>query len=373
MSTHPFFPWKVLAAASAALVLSACGSNGGGGSAAAANQLYSMTNATANTVVHMSRGSDGSLTVVDSFGSGGAGTNTGPDPLISQGSIVLSTDHRMLFAVNAQSNSVSSFSINPADGGLTLEAVNATSGSKPVSLAYANDKLYVLFQASRTVEAYKVSRGVLGASLGSISLPTAPAGTNPTQIELSTDQKYLVVNAGTAGDQVVTYALNADGSINPAPTTTTVTSPFNTVFVSANLALITNAGNHSLQPFGFSNGNLTAISDPVVGDPNGVPCWLVVTPDHKFAYAGNGGSGTISSFTVASNGTVTLLNAQAANEGIAVAGDSWISADGKYLYSAYLAAGKVFAYAIGADGSLTRVGSPAVVTSGNSMQGLVGL
>ena len=371
MMTFPSSLWRALAAASAALMLSACG--GSGGSSVATNQLYAMTNTTANTVVHMRRGSDGALTVVDAFATGGAGTNTGPDPLVSQGSIVLSSDHRMLFAVNAASNSVSSFSINPASGGLTLEAVNDTSGNKPVSLAYANDKLYVLFQVSRTVEAYKVNQGVLGASLGSISLPTAASGTNPTQIALSTDQKYVVVNAGTAGNQVVTYALNADGSIHPTPTTTTVTSPFNTVFVTADLALITNASNHSLQPFGFSNGNLTAISAPVVGDPNGVPCWLVVTSDHKFAYAGNGGSGTISSFTVASNGTVTLLNAQAADEGIAVAGDSWISADGKYLYSAYLAAGKVLAYAIGADGSLTQVGSPAVVTTGNTMQGLVGL
>ena len=89
---------------------------------------------------------------------------------------------------------------------------------------------------------------------------------------------------------------------------------------------------------------------------------------------GNGG-GTISSFSVSSTGALTLLNATAANEGIAVAGDSWISKDGKFLYTAYLKNGTVIAYAINSDGSLTKVGTPAsIVTNGSgTMQGLAGI
>ena len=56
-----------------------------------------------------------------------------------------------------------------------------------------------------------------------------------------------------------------------------------------------------------------------------------------------------------------------------MAGDSWISADGKFLYTAYLAAGQVISYAIAKDGSLTKVGKQAVVTPGNTMQGLAGM
>jgi hypothetical protein len=39
------------------------------------------------------------------------------------------------------------------------------------------------------------------------------------------------------------------------------------------------------------------------------------------------GSGTIVSYSVGTSGSLTLLNAKAANESIAVAGDSWISDD----------------------------------------------
>jgi len=69
----------------------------------------------------------------------------------------------------------------------------------------------------------------------------------------------------------------------------------------------------------------------------------------------------------------------AANEGLAVVGDSWISADGKYLYSTYLKDGSVVAYSInGSTGALTKVGAKVQVTPANGsvsspMQGLVGL
>lgn len=362
-------------ALAAAAVLAACGGGSDDAEPAvptAANQLYTQTNLSANTVVHLARNADGTLTLRNSVATGGAGTNTGADPLVSQNSLIVTPDHRTLFTVNAASNSVSAFAIDPATGDLSLLAHNATTGTFPVSLAYKEGLLYVLFQGSQTVQAYAVKNGVLGTSLGSYNI--IGAGPKPTQITLSPQGDYLTVSAGTVSNELVAFPVGTDGRLGTAlASTADVQSPFAGVFVNATTFLSTSAGIHALQALRFSAGGFTAINTPLVGDAAGVPCWLVVTPDGRYAYTGNGGSGSISAYRIASDGSLTLLNAQAANEGIAVAGDSWISTDGKFLYTAYLAAGQVLAYAIQADGSLTKVGAPAVVTTGNTMQGLAGI
>jgi hypothetical protein len=67
------------------------------------------TNTTANAIVHMGTRPDGSLTLRNTISTGGAGSNTGPDPLRSQYSVITTPDSKTLFAVNAGDNSVSSF------------------------------------------------------------------------------------------------------------------------------------------------------------------------------------------------------------------------------------------------------------------------
>ncbi len=362
----------LIALAALASLLAACGGGGDDPVTPTTHHLYTETNVTANSIAHLVRAADGSVTLKNAFATGGAGTNTGADPLVSQNAVIVTDDHKTLFAVNAASNSVSAFAIDAATGDLTLQAHNATTGNFPVSLAHRNGKLYVLFQGSHTVQAFSTNSGNLGAALGSWDIPNA--GPKPTQITISPDGKYLVASAGTASNALVSYPIQTDGTLGTAVATTTgIVSPFAGVFLNNSVFLSSVAAGHALQSLNFSAGAFSANGTPVVGDPAGAPCWLVITPDGRFAYTGDGGSGTIVSYTVSSTGALTLMNAKAANENIAVAGDSWISADGKFLYTAYLAAGQVFAYAIGSDGSLTKVGSPVTVTPGNTMQGLTGL
>src|SRR3989442_14378629 len=84
-------------------------------SGAAAGAVYALTNSPAgNAVVAYQRGADGSLTPAGSFPTGGMGMAG----LSSQGAVIVSDDHQLLFAVNAASNSISSFRIRP--GGLYL-------------------------------------------------------------------------------------------------------------------------------------------------------------------------------------------------------------------------------------------------------------
>jgi len=378
----------------AAGILSACGGSSTTTPAAtptppapvAMNQLYTQTNEQANVIVHMSRNADGSLTVQNRVFTGGIGTNgvkfgdttntSVPDSLVSQNSVVISSDHSTLFAVNAGNNTVSTFAIDPTTGNLTLKRVNTTAGVFPTSLAFNNGHLYVSFEGgSEKLQAYNVSGDGALTLIGAYAVPAnANNPVSPTQVTLSPNGTFLYVSAGTGSNAVASYAVNADGTLGSSTLNTSgIVSPFAGTFVNNSLYLSTDIADKALAAFSVNGGTLTPIGTPLTSAQAG-PCWLVVTPNGQFAYVGNG-SGPISSYTIASNGTLTLKNATEAKDSAKVAGDSWISPDGKFLYTAYLADDEVIAYSIGSDGTLTKVGSPVLMNTVTkiSMQGLAGI
>src|SRR5881409_76188 len=92
--------------------------------------VYTLTNQVAgNAVAVFARAGDGTLTAAGSFSTGGAGTGAG---LGSQGAVTLSNDGRLLFAVNAGSNDVSVFQVDPQ--GLSLVSRTPSGGTLPISV-----------------------------------------------------------------------------------------------------------------------------------------------------------------------------------------------------------------------------------------------
>src|SRR6201981_563028 len=128
--------------------------NGGGG------HLYIQTNEVRNCIIPYRRSANGTLTEVERVATGGAGSGTykpisgqesAPNSFEGAASVILSPDHRFLFATNGGDNSVSSFAVDD-QGGLTLRdtkttgnAVEGKSGTAK-SLAYSPSKgmLYVV-------------------------------------------------------------------------------------------------------------------------------------------------------------------------------------------------------------------------------------
>ena len=352
----------------------------------AMNQLYTQTNEQANVIVHMSRNADGSLTIQNRTFTGGVGsngvkfgdaTNTSvPDSLVSQNSIIVASDHSMLFAVNAGNNTISSFAIDPTNGNLSLKKVNATAGVFPTSLAFSNGHLYVSFEGgSEKLQAFNVSPDGSLNLIGAYAVPAnASNPVSPTQVVLSPNGSNIFISTGVGSNAVASYAVNADGTLSsPTLNTSGIVAPFAGTFVNNALYLSTDITDKALAAFSVNGGTLTPIGIPLTSAQAG-PCWLVVTPNGQFAYVGNG-SGPISSYNIGSNGSLTLKNAKEAADSTKVAGDSWISPDGKFLYTAYLADDEVIAYSIGSDGSLTKVGSPVLMNTVTKiiMQGLVGI
>src|SRR5580698_7596924 len=104
---------------------------------AQSGHLYVQTSATRNAVIHFVRAGDGTLTEEDRVLTGGAGSGSfnyrvTPPGLIVEGanSVLMTPDKRLLFAINAGDNSVSSFAV-AENGKVTLLDVKRT--GNPVS------------------------------------------------------------------------------------------------------------------------------------------------------------------------------------------------------------------------------------------------
>lgn len=361
-------------------------------------QLFAQTNDTNNMVVHFLRNADGSLVPQAPVSTGGKGTNgvnyfmgntVAPDALTSNHSVVVSDDGRLLFVANAGDNTVSIFAIAPA-GALSLIAVSSTGGVRPTSLAYHAGVLYVTHQqGANELGAYRVGADGKLASIG--QYPVLQQDALPTEVSVSPDHKYVVVNGflraltpTTPGNTLLAFPINADGTLGKAVSSATAgVGPFGGVFghgTQAGTYVTADAAGATATSYSFSAGGaFSAVSAPVGVTGQAAPCWIAITPDNRFVYTSNGG-GTVSQFALDAAGKLTLVNATAAAEPAATAGtssfaaDAWISPDGKYLYQDYAGNDKIVVYAIGASGALTRAGEQPVGTqSGISLQGAAGI
>lgn len=385
-------------AAAIAALLAACGGSDDHPAAPPVAQLFAQTNDTNNMVVHYLRNADGSLVAQAPVSTGGKGTNgvnyfmgntVMPDALTSNHSVVVSDDGRQLFVANAGDNTVSVFSI-AQNGGLTLQAASPTGGIQPTSLAFNAGVLYVTHQrGANELGAYRVGNDGKLTPLG--QYPVLQTDALPTEVSISPDHKYVVVNGflsaltpTTPGNTLLAYPINADGTLGKAVSSATVgVGPFGGVFghgAQAGTYVTADAPGGTATSYSFSAGGaFSAVSGPVKVAGQTAPCWIAITPDNRFVYVSNGG-GTVSQFALDAAGKLTLVNATAASEpaikagGSSFAADAWISPDGKYLYQDYAGNDKIVVYAIGGDGALTRMGEQTVGTkAGISLQGAAGI
>src|SRR5216684_5321837 len=99
--------------------------------AAQEHAVFAMTNSVVgNQIIAYSRAANGSLIEGNHFVTGGRGSGGTTDPLGSQGSLTLSQDHSLLFAVNAGSGDISVFKVHGSRLSLLDQA--PCGGSDPV-------------------------------------------------------------------------------------------------------------------------------------------------------------------------------------------------------------------------------------------------
>ena len=198
--------------------------------------VYVMSNKVdGNTIVAYGRKADGRLKKIGEYPTGGLGSTDfdgaeGLDPLISEGSVVLSDDRRYLFAVNAGSNSVSSFRIND-DLTLRLREAVPVDGVGPNSVAYRDSILVVssidadgIFSGEPdqegAVESFIVRRG---GRLSPLRNSRRVLENRPSSLEFSPDGRFLSITSINAGsnilpsgsnDEVTIYGVDRDGRLS---------------------------------------------------------------------------------------------------------------------------------------------------------------
>ena len=78
--------------------------------------------------------------------------------------------------------------------------------------------------------------------------------------------------------------------------------------------IVSEAATGSASSYQLHDGALDVVSGSVV-DTQGAPCWLIASRDGRFAFTTNAASGTISSYRIARDGSLTLLAAVAGTTG----------------------------------------------------------
>jgi 6-phosphogluconolactonase (cycloisomerase 2 family) len=361
MSTNRLFRWFIRSIVIATVVFSGfVGSIGTSFAADNSGAVYTMTNATTgNQVLIFNRAADGSLLPAGAVSTGGNGNG----PVIglhSQYSIVLGQGNRWLFVVNAGSNSISSLRVSPS--GLTLVDTQPSEGNLPVSIAVHGHLLYVLNQGSDTIAGFRIGlNGRLRSIPGSVR---ALSNTNAAaaQISFSPEGETLVVTEKNT-KTIDTFNVEDEGRIGQAvayPSNGNV--PYGFDFDRRGRIFVSEAGSVAASSYNVSEtGVLTSISASVPTTGN-APCWLVVTDNGKYAFVTNAASGTVSRFSIAKDGSISLLGTTAAlGRGVT---DEALSSNSQYLYALMGGSGDIDAFSVQSDGSLTAISGASGLPTG---------
>jgi 6-phosphogluconolactonase len=360
-----------LMAAAALLVTSLLSGATGVSSAFAASDdpgaVYLITNApSGNEVAMFARAADGTLTSQGTISTEGLGTG---NSLSSQGSVILSDNNRWLFAVNAGSNDISTFEVLP--DGLRFIGRFPSDGSMPVSLTVHGNMLYILNAGgSGNIAGFWVNGGVLSPIAGSVqplSNDGVGAAPGPAQVQFNSTGSVLVVTEKTS-NLIDTYVVGGNGAAEaPAIYPSAGSVPYGFDIDRQNHVVVseaqggtdgTGASSYALG----SDGSLTVVSG-AVPDGQGAACWLVISKNGRFAYTANATTNNLSGYSIAQDGSLTLMQ-QVAATGTGPL-DLDISVNGSFLYILDGASDTIHAFRVEADGMLTpiTVNAPVAATA----------
>jgi 6-phosphogluconolactonase len=331
-------------------------------------------NADENEVIAYERSDYGTLFAPHTYKTDGRGSGGLGDPLQSQGSLTLSDDHSLLFAVNAGSGTLSVFAVNGAQ--LELLDKVRTDGADPVAVAQRGSLVYVVNGAGTS--------NVVGFSLHNGKLTRIPdsqrflsgANVGPGAVAFSPNGKYLLVTE-RATPSIDVFSVLPNGLLSAVTVNKNVgAGTFSVSFDMSGAAITAETGtggttsatsSYSVQ----TNGTIVPISSsvPTLG---AATCWNAIVPGGKFVYTSNAGSSTISGFSVASSGALTALPGTVVATNPSGAGnlDIAVSTDGKFVYTLNSASGTVGMFSIQAGGTLTNLGTASGLPANAGLNGI---
>jgi 6-phosphogluconolactonase (cycloisomerase 2 family) len=379
---------KSVLTATVAIAALVAGNAPGSAAAPVVGHLYTLNNdGQANAVVVLDRRADGSLNESSPpVATGGTGlvVPSGGD-FDTQGAVRIAGRH--LLAVNPGSNSVAVFDISK---GGKLKPVPgspfASGGSTPLSIAVHGDLVYVANQAvpfanptnSPNITAFRMGKdGRLTPIAGSTI--EFPAGQGPGDVEFNSSGTVLAVTAGfqSTGD-LHTYAVQKGGLLKEGPG-----SPSKANGVSGTVGfswakdgrhvMVSNFRGSAVTVFSVDSAT-AAVTPEGMPYPNnqGASCWTAFAPDGKALYTANFVSNSVSAYSVAVDGKLTLVGS--APKRMADHPDSKdLETSPEFLYLVGPLAKEISIFALGKDGlpkEMPEANSPYPLKTGQWTTGL---
>jgi len=315
-----------------------------------------------NHIVVFDRAANGQLSQAGTYATGGNGGVAAPgnesDHLASQGSLVYDWRHSLLIAVNAGSDTVSTFKVR--GDRLRLTGVVPSGGQFPASIAVSGDLVYVLNSGGEGIVQGFVIRGhrlrTLGGSARSLGLAnTDPPNflTSPGQVGFTPDGGKLIVTTKASGSNIVVYRVQRNGRLSsPTVNASATPVPFAFTFDPAR-RLVSGEAMQSFVTTYTINADGTLANPQSLSDGQMALCWIVRA--RGYYYVANTGSNTLSGYRISRSGQPSLIGAT----GVVAAtepGPIDLVASGRYLYGQTGTGGTVDQYRIRRDGTLEKIG-----------------
>ena len=346
--------------------------------------VYTESNLLNNSVFVFNRAADGTLSLAATVPTGGLGG--GVVSVGSQGTLALSQDGRWLFVANEGDGSISV--MERTRSGLKAVGRVSSGGTLPVSITVSRNLVYVLNDgvhgsspANITGFYFDDDRGALYPipnSTRSLSAPSpTPPAAGPIAAEIHFDNTGSFLYVTEVGTSLIdTYSINEDGTPSEDRIQNSFgNGPFAFAFDPRDNLLVTEV-RESLGTVGQSavtsyqldgDGILNTISGSVP-DSQTAACWIIITPNGRYAYVVNTASAVISGYQVGSDGKLSLLGDGVTAQTPRAPLDNAFTRNGRYMYDV-TGGGLILGYQVEADGSLTPLN--LTVTVPTSSRGLV--
>lgn len=319
--------------------------------------VYVQTNEAENKVVHYGRDAAGRLERITVLLTGGSGDEEAHLP--SQGSVVLAADGTHLLVTNSASDDVSVFSV-AEDGNLRLIGRTPV-GPAPKSVAEHRGLVYVLATGGPTVAGFRFGESGLEALAGAEQALSPDA--DPAQVGLAPDGSAVVVTErGT--NSITAFPVQAGGKLGTSRTApSSGPTPYGFALTRSGTLVVSEAfgaqkGKAAASSYSVRGAEITPVTKSV-GNGRSEICWVVVTPDGRYAFTTNFADGAVSRFSIADDGSLSLDDATAAFtvDGRPGLRDQGLTADGAFLYAIDADSGFIFGWGVAQDGALSPAGS----------------
>ncbi|MGW6740850.1 lactonase family protein [Streptomyces sp. NPDC055025] len=317
-----------------------------------------------NKIVAYHRAPNGTLhkrAVYATNGKGGILGGSVVDHLASQGSLTYDRRHKLLYAVNAGSNSITAFSVDGER--LHRRQVISSGGTFPVSVTVHEDRVYVLnARNGGSVQGYRLTEKGLHRVPAwhralRLNTSTAPEFLHtPGQVTFTPDGSRLVVSTKMGGNSIAVFPFDSSGtpSARPVVSSKAGSAPFGLTFDRQGRLVVADAGPNAVLTFRIENdSDITLLDDILTGQQ--ASCW-VTRAGNRF-YVSNAGSNTVSGFRQTRGARLAPLGNTPTGTGTV---DSAVTPDNHYLYVQTGGVGAVDGFRINDDGSLAKISTTPV-------------